>query len=320
MPPGRSSPWRSANSASCFRDRAGSSTTPWKSGKPSLPRRARPSPRPAYAATDIAAIGITNQRETTVVWNRKTGEPLVQRHRLAGPAHRRGLRDACRARLTDKVRERTGLVIDAYFSGHQAGLDPRQRCPAHGPPPAGGELAFGTIDSWLLWQLTGGAVTPPMSATPRAPAVRHPPQPVGRRTAGHVRHSARGVCPKCIPPAIRSATRVPTSSAHPSPSAASPATSRARFSARPAFPPGWRRTPTAPAASCCCKRRSLPGQQQRPDQHQRGAGRQQGTVRAGGQRLHRRRRGAMAARRPASHRSQRAKYRALPKAFPTAAA
>ena len=105
---------------------------------------------------DIAAIGITNQRETTVVWDRKTGRPIHraivwQDRRTA--AHCAKLRKAGHAR---DVRKRTGLVLDPYFSGtkiawlldHVRGARVRAR---------DGRLAFGTVDTWLLWKLTGGA-------------------------------------------------------------------------------------------------------------------------------------------------------------------
>jgi glycerol kinase len=108
-------------------------------------------------AKQIAGIGITNQRETTVVWDRETGEPI---HNAIVWQDRR-TRDVV-ARLTeegheDLVRERTGLLLDPYFSGTKIAwlLDhvdgARQRA-------ARGELAFGTIDSFLLWRLTGGAI------------------------------------------------------------------------------------------------------------------------------------------------------------------
>ena len=106
-------------------------------------------------AEQLAAIGITNQRETTVLWDRATGEPLHraivwQDRRTAGICDE--LRAAGRAGL---FAERTGLVLDAYFSGtklkwlldHIPGARSRAEC---------GELAFGTIDSWLAWQLSGG--------------------------------------------------------------------------------------------------------------------------------------------------------------------
>jgi glycerol kinase len=109
------------------------------------------------SARDIAAIGITNQRETVVLWDRATGEPL---HNAIVWQDRRTA-DLC-ARLKAEgheamVQEKTGLLLDPYFSGtklawlldHITGA--RARAEA-------GELAFGTIDSWLIWKLTGGAV------------------------------------------------------------------------------------------------------------------------------------------------------------------
>ncbi len=108
-------------------------------------------------ASDIGALGITNQRETTVVWNRLTGQPIhnaiVWQDRRAEPAcielRERGLAPAIQAK--------TGLLVDAYFSGtklkwildHVAGARKSAE---------NGELAFGTVDSWLIWHLTGGAV------------------------------------------------------------------------------------------------------------------------------------------------------------------
>jgi len=106
---------------------------------------------------DVAAIGITNQRETTVVWDRRSGEPI---HRAIVWQSRQssGICDALRARgLSDEVAARTGLVIDAYFSGTKirfildAVLGAQQRAER-------GELAFGTVDSWLLHKLTRGRV------------------------------------------------------------------------------------------------------------------------------------------------------------------
>jgi glycerol kinase len=108
-------------------------------------------------AADVAAIGITNQRETTVVWDRKTGKPVCnaivwQDRRTAQ------ICDKLRAQKLDKlIQRKTGLVVDAYFSATKVqwmlqnvkGLKARA---------AKGELAFGTIDTWLLWNLTGGKV------------------------------------------------------------------------------------------------------------------------------------------------------------------
>ncbi len=107
--------------------------------------------------TDIHAIGITNQRETTVLWNRATGQPvhhaIVWQDRRAEPLCAQ-LRDEG---MTDTIREKTGLVIDAYFSGTKLRwlLD---NVPGVREQAARGELAFGTVDSWLMWQLTGGKV------------------------------------------------------------------------------------------------------------------------------------------------------------------
>ena len=114
--------------------------------------------RSGVSVGDIAAIGITNQRETTVVWDRATGRPICnavvwQCRRTAALCE---TLKADRA-FSDYVRDRTGLLIDAYFSAtklqwildHVEGA--RERAEA-------GELLFGTVDSWLVWKLTGGAV------------------------------------------------------------------------------------------------------------------------------------------------------------------
>jgi glycerol kinase len=107
-------------------------------------------------AAAIAAIGITNQRETTVVWDRRTGEPI---HNAIVWQDRRtaGLCDQLkRDGYEDVVRQRSGLVIDAYFSGSKLRwlLDNVSGARARAER---GELAFGTVDTWLLWKLTGGA-------------------------------------------------------------------------------------------------------------------------------------------------------------------
>ncbi|MDE1928705.1 MAG: glycerol kinase, partial [Burkholderiales bacterium] len=105
----------------------------------------------------IAAIGITNQRETTVLWNRASGEPV---HNAIVWQDRRGepLCAALRAQgLEATIRHSTGLVVDAYFSATKLRWLLDQVPGAH-LAAAQGELAFGTIDSWLLWKLTGGRV------------------------------------------------------------------------------------------------------------------------------------------------------------------
>jgi len=113
--------------------------------------------RAGLAAGDIEALGITNQRETTVLWNRRTGQPvhhaIVWQDRRGEPACAR-LREQGHAEL---IRSRTGLVVDSYFSATKIAwlLD---HVPGAREQAQRGELAFGTVDSWLLWQLTGGAL------------------------------------------------------------------------------------------------------------------------------------------------------------------
>jgi glycerol kinase len=117
-------------------------------------------------AADIAAIGITNQRETTVIWDRRSNEPIHnaivwQDRRTAGSCD-----ELKRAGHGDLITRKTGLVIDAYFSGSKIGwlLD---HVPGARERARRGELAFGTIDTWLLWKLTGGALhlTDPSNAS-----------------------------------------------------------------------------------------------------------------------------------------------------------
>lgn len=109
------------------------------------------------APSEVAAIGIANQRETTLIWDRRTGRPvsnaIVWQSRISSPLCDRLKADG----LEPLIREKTGLVIDAYFSGtkiawlldHQNGL--RERAER-------GDLLFGTVDTFLIWRLTGGRV------------------------------------------------------------------------------------------------------------------------------------------------------------------
>jgi len=105
--------------------------------------------------SDIEALGITNQRETTVVWDRQTSEPVYnaivwQDRRTADYC------DVLRERgLTERIREKTGLILDAYFSATKIRwiLD---NVPGARARAERGELCFGTVDSWLAWRLSGG--------------------------------------------------------------------------------------------------------------------------------------------------------------------
>lgn len=113
--------------------------------------------RHGLTAADIAAIGITNQRETTVIWDRTTGRPLHnaivwQCRRTAAVCD-----DLAAAGWAEPVREKTGLVLDAYFSGTKLKwlLD---HVPGARVRAERGDVLFGTIDTWLVWKLTGGRV------------------------------------------------------------------------------------------------------------------------------------------------------------------
>ena len=108
-------------------------------------------------ARDLAAIGITNQRETTILWDRQTGQPI---HNAIVWQCRRtaSVCDELRARgLAETIRHKTGLVVDAYFSGTKIAwlLD---HVPGARARAERGELAFGTVDTFLIWRLTGGRV------------------------------------------------------------------------------------------------------------------------------------------------------------------
>ena len=106
------------------------------------------------SASDIAAIGITNQRETTIIWDRVTGEPI---HNAIVWQDRRtsAMCDSIREKHGETIRSKTGLEVDAYFSASKIRWllenvpDARRRA-------ENGELAFGTVDTWLVWQLTNG--------------------------------------------------------------------------------------------------------------------------------------------------------------------
>jgi len=118
------------------------------------------------SANDIAAIGITNQRETTVVWDRATGKPIAnaivwQDRRTAAAC------DKLKARgLAPMIRRKTGLVVDAYFSGTKLQWI-LENVPGAKAKAKAGRLAFGTIDSWLVWNLIAGRrhITDPSNAS-----------------------------------------------------------------------------------------------------------------------------------------------------------
>ena len=155
---GGSSPSISASTRRSPRARAGSSTTPTEIWQRALEVIGGALTSAGAGADDLAAIGITNQRETTVIWDRESGEPIHNAivwqdtrtaelvHELAGEA---GL---------DRLRDAVGLPLSTVFlrAEDRLAARPRRRARASGRRP--GELAFGTIDAWLLWNLTGGPV------------------------------------------------------------------------------------------------------------------------------------------------------------------
>ncbi|MFN8061387.1 MAG: glycerol kinase GlpK [Vicinamibacterales bacterium] len=122
--------------------------------------------RAGVGPRDLKAIGLTNQRETTIVWDRETGRPvhpaIVWQSRQTAPICEALKRDG----LEMTFRESTGLVVDAYFSGTKIKwiLD---RYPDARAKAADGRVLFGTVDTWLLWKMTGGAVhaTDPTNAS-----------------------------------------------------------------------------------------------------------------------------------------------------------
>lgn len=110
--------------------------------------------RAQITAADVAAVGITNQRETTIIWNRETGEPvynaIVWQDRRTS-----AFCDEIRARHGELIRHKTGLEVDAYFSASKINWILENVANAR-EQAENGELIFGTVDSWLIWKLTGG--------------------------------------------------------------------------------------------------------------------------------------------------------------------
>ena len=134
---------------------------------------------------DIAGIGITNQRETTILWDKNTGRPvynaIVWQCRRTAPLVDELLRTPG---MADYIRENTGLVPDAYFSATKIKWI-LENVPGAREKAEAGELLFGTVDTWLVWKLTGGKVRPhqrqPHHAVqyPHAGLGRHPAQGAG---------------------------------------------------------------------------------------------------------------------------------------------
>ena len=201
------------------------------------------------SAADIAAIGIANQRETTIVWDRNTGEPVYRA--IVWQCRRTSAYcDELKARgLTDWFRQKTGLVIDAYFSATKLKWILDNVAGARARAEAG-ELLFGTVETWLIWKLTCGKV----HVTDYSNA---------SRTMLFNIHTLdwddeilqllgipRSMLPRPVPNSDFMSMPTPCTLAARSRSPARPATSRPRCLARPALRRATPKTPTAPAAFC----------------------------------------------------------------------
>ena len=199
-------------------------------------------------ARDVAAIGITNQRETTVLWDRASGSARRPRHRLAGPPHGAALRRAARRRPRRADRAQDGARARRLLFGHQAQVAARQRSGRASPRDEGrARLRHHRLVARLEPDARRGARDRSVEREPHA-AVRHPQRRRGTtscsRSSTYRAAYFRASCRRRRFAATRAS---PASTCR---SRASRATSRRRSSARPATRPGSRRTPTAPAASC----------------------------------------------------------------------
>ena len=146
---------RKRNSPSIFLILDGLNTTQWIFGALHLETSKEVIANAGITSSDIAAIGITNQRETTLIWDRKTGLPIY--NAIVWQDRRTAALCTELKRLNHEalVSEKTGLLLDPYFSATKIAwiLD---NIPNARPRAERGELAFGTVDTWLLWNLTDG--------------------------------------------------------------------------------------------------------------------------------------------------------------------
>ena len=206
--------------------------------------------RAGLSAQQIAAIGVTNQRETTVVWDRETGKPVTNAIVWQSRISARICEELKSDGLEETFRSRTGLVLDPYFSGTKlkflldtvAGLKVRAER---------GDVLFGTVDSFLIWRLTGGM----RHVTDVSNASRTLLFNIHTLDWDDTLLEILGV-PRAMLPEVRASsewygeTEASLSWARRFPSPGPPAISRRRSSARPASSRDRQRTPTALAASC----------------------------------------------------------------------
>ena len=271
-------------------------------------------------AADIRAIGITNQRETTVLWNRRTGKPV---HNAIVWQDRRTEPFCAQLRaqgLEPMVQRATGLRIDPYFSATKLRWLLDHVSGAH-IAAAQGELAFGTVDSWLLWKLTGGA----LHATDVSNASRTMLFDIRHNVWDHELLKALHI-PDSVLPQVFPSSHVygPTD-----PGAVRRGHPDRRHRRRPAeraLRPGLLQRRAGEEhlrhrlLHADAHRREVPGFAERAHHHRRGADRPHARVRLRGQRVHRRRGGAVAARRACARSRPAPRCRRWPKACPTAAA
>ena len=167
---------------------------------------------------DILCIGITNQRETTVIWDRSTGKPI----HMAIVWQDRRTSDYCaelkrQQDTISDIQDKTGLLLDPYFSATKIRwiLDnvPDARARANR-----GELAFGTIDSWLLWKLTGGKATSPTPPTHLGPCFLIFDRSAGMKTCLRCSKCPNRCCRRLRTVLRRSALQSPLTSVRQSPS------------------------------------------------------------------------------------------------------
>ena len=199
---------------------------------------ARPCGKAGISAAAIAAIGITNQRETTLIWDRDDRQADPPRHRLAGPPHRRALPALHTAGHEPGIAAQDRPAARPLFLRHQAGLASSTMSPGARERAERGELCFGTVDSFLLWRLTGGKVHATDATNASRTLLFDIHSGSLRRRAARTLRACRAPCcrrsrtaPRCRHDRARAVRR------RRSRSAASPATSRPRPSARPASSP-----------------------------------------------------------------------------------
>ena len=200
-------------------------------------------------ASEISAIGITNQRETTVVWDKNTGDPvynaIVWQSRQTAP-----ICEDLKARgLVDEFRDKTGLVIDAYFSGTKVKwiLDNVEGAREKAEK---GDLLFGTIDCWLVWKLTGGQVHITDYSNASRTLMFNIKELKWDDQLLEYLPFLNACSRKYARPVKSMAARIRPSSAVRSTSPVSLVTSRQPSSARPAMNRVWLRIPMVQAASC----------------------------------------------------------------------